>query len=161
MKILTGDRCIEEEGLVATVGKLGADGDQVAIRVVELDLERGRIGELAALVRWSRGLQFQRLAGLDIDRIPVVIHRRGQRERRDLGIPDIVAVGPRTGILIGRPEGRAVRRIERHGAVVADPEVGPEERTARGDISGAEVAHGVEAADPHRDVLACSTPPSR
>ena len=52
--VIAGDRGVEGERFVAAVGQLGALGDQVAEGVVEADLQRGGVGELAPLIRWSR-----------------------------------------------------------------------------------------------------------
>ena len=104
--IRAGDRGVEEEGLVATIGELGADGNQIAEGVKELDFERRRVRELAALIRRGRRLQVQRLPGLDIDRVPVVNQRvlsrwRGEVAQDPIGAGDALCRGDRVVRLYG------------------------------------------------------------
>ena len=56
MWYLPGDRGVEEQRFVAAVGELDALGDQIAEGVVQADLQRGGVRELAALIRRSRAL---------------------------------------------------------------------------------------------------------
>ena len=91
---------------------VGADGDQVAEGIVELEIQRRGVDELAALVRRRVRLFEQAIASC---RPATLIEYQssswaaGERERRDVRLPDVaVAVGCRC---TRWPTRRSCRRI--------------------------------------------------
>src|SRR5262249_13043426 len=112
-------RHLEMDGDRPVAAVLGlAESDQVAAGVIEVDRRDECVIELTWAGAGHRDRDVQRIAPLDTHRVEVGARIDRSLERGDMRPPKVsAAVGP--DVLIGRPEGRAVSRIDLNGAVVA------------------------------------------